>query len=129
LMPLMRMTMPRSMNGKTITDVRPGQKLGRSWILLFGMIPFDYDDIVIAELDEHRFLETSTMLSMKLWRHERQVEVVDGAVELTDRVNFELRKLPALIPGVERLVHLLIARVFKHRHMRLRAYFQMHTRL
>jgi hypothetical protein len=65
LRPWMRMTIPRSLRGKTIDDVEPGHRLGRSWLLLFGVFPFDYDDLGLAELGPgFRFLERSTMLSM-----------------------------------------------------------------
>ncbi len=37
LRPLLRMTMPRSLRGKTISEVPLGEPLGRSWILLFGL--------------------------------------------------------------------------------------------
>jgi hypothetical protein len=30
--------------------VKPPDRLGRSWLLLFGFIPFDYDDLGLAEL-------------------------------------------------------------------------------
>ena len=66
----MRMTVPRRLRGKTIDDVEPGEGLGRSWLLLFGLIPFDYDDLGLAELGPgHRFLERSTMLTAH--RHRR----------------------------------------------------------
>jgi hypothetical protein len=60
------------LRGRTIDDIRPGTRAGRSWILLFGLIPVDYDDLGIAELEPgRRFLERSTMLSMGFWEHER----------------------------------------------------------
>src|SRR5262245_6384203 len=72
LMPVMRMSVPTSLRGKTIDDVPIGETIGRSWFLLFGLLPFDYDDIVLAEREpEHRFRETSTMMSMRTWIHER----------------------------------------------------------
>lgn len=123
--PWIRMTMPRGLRHKTIDDVKPGQQLGRSWLLLFGVIPFDYDDLGLAELEPgRRFLERSTMLSMRRWEHERSVTPAgDGACEVTDRVAFELRRGLARLPGLERPVRALIARVFEHRHRRLTAHF------
>jgi hypothetical protein len=50
LRPILRMTRPRGMNGTSIDDVRVGEALGRSWILLLGFLPVDWDDIVVAEL-------------------------------------------------------------------------------
>lgn len=31
-------------------QIQPGQRLFRSWLLLFGVIPIDYDDICIAQI-------------------------------------------------------------------------------
>jgi hypothetical protein len=54
--------------------VAPESHLVRSWLLLLGIIPFDYDDIGIVELEaDHRLLERSSMLSMKFWEHERTI--------------------------------------------------------
>ena len=57
------------------------------------MLPFDYDNLMIAELFPGRgFHEESTMLSMRLWRHERTLEPDDTAKTLVrDRLTFELR--------------------------------------
>jgi ligand-binding SRPBCC domain-containing protein len=117
--PWMRMTMPRSLRGRTIADVEPGP-LGRSWILLFGVLPFDYDELGLAELEPgRRFLERSTMLSMRRWEHERSVEPLDeGSCEVTDRIAFQLRA-PLATLGLTRPVAAVIARLFAHRHRRL----------
>jgi hypothetical protein len=124
LSPWLRMTMPRALRGKTIDDVEPGMRPGRSWILLFGVIPVDYDDIGIVELERgRRFLERSTMLSMRIWQHER---IVDPAgqeeCEVTDRLSFELRRPLALVPGSGRLAAAIVARLFAHRHRSLAAW-------
>jgi ligand-binding SRPBCC domain-containing protein len=124
--PWMRMTMPRSLRGKTIDDVEAGQRLGRSWLLLFGVIPFDYDDLALAELERgRRFLERSTMLSMRRWEHERTVEPAgEDRCQVTDRVAFEPRRGVAWIPGSTRLTRVILTRLFAHRHRRLAAYFE-----
>jgi hypothetical protein len=128
LMPIMRMTVPVRFRGKTIADVEPGTRLGRSWILLFGVLPFEYDDIGLAELGPgFRFLERSTMASMKRWQHERTItpsssQAPSGAgCTITDRVEFETR-LP--IPGLERLLRAVFRRVFRHRHARIARHFR-----
>ncbi|MGH2992882.1 MAG: hypothetical protein ACRDL1_05030 [Solirubrobacterales bacterium] len=125
LRPWMRMTIPRRLRGKTIDDVQPGELLGRSWLLLFGVLPFDYDDLGLAELGPgFRFLERSTMLSMRRWEHERTVVPAgDGACQVSDRIAFELRRPLALVPGTERLARSLLTRMFAHRHRRLARYF------
>lgn len=121
LRPILRMTMPARLRGKTIDDVEVGVPLGRSWILLFGLIPVDYDDLFLAELEPgHRFLERSSMLSMRVWQHERSVEPVDaGSCRVTDRLSFELRRPMAGIPGSARLARTIVAALFRHRHRRL----------
>ena len=123
--PWIRMTMPRALRGRTIDDVEPGQPLGRSWLLLLGVVPFDYDDLGIAELEPgRRFLERSTMLSMRSWEHERTVEPRgDDACEVTDRLRFELRRGLAWVPGSARIARAFVARTFAHRHRRLAAYW------
>jgi ligand-binding SRPBCC domain-containing protein len=125
LRPWMRMTIPRALRGKTIDDAEPGQRLGRSWLLLFGAIPFDYDDLGLAEVGPgYRFLERSTMLSMRLWEHERSVEPAgpDGC-RITDRIAFELCRGLAWLPGADRLARAILVRVFAHRHRRLARHF------
>jgi ligand-binding SRPBCC domain-containing protein len=123
LMPFMKMTMPRALKGKTIADVAPGQKLGRSWILLFGFIPFDYDNLGLAELDPpRRFLERSTMASMRSWQHERIVEPTGTTSAVTDRITFEMRK-PLAAVGLERATVASLERMFAHRHGRLVRHF------
>ena len=117
LMPLMRMTAPREWAGRRIDDARPGQRLFRSWLLLFGLVPVDYDDLGIAEIGPgHRFLERSQMLSAARWEHERVVEE-DGAdgSRVTDRLRFVPRWRP-LGPVLRWFVPI----VFTHRHRRLR---------
>lgn len=124
--PWMRMTMPRGLRGKTIDDIDPPARPGRSWLLLLGVLPFDYDDLGIAELGPgHRFLERSTMLSMRTWEHERTVRGLgEEACEVRDRVAFELRRPLAWIPGSARLARRLLSRTFAWRHRRLIKYWE-----
>ena len=125
LRPILRMTMPATLRGKTIDDVEIGVPLGRSWLLLFGLIPVDYDDLTLAELEPgNRFLERSEMLSMRVWQHQRTVEPVDaGSCRVTDRLAFELRRPMAWIPGSANLARAIVAALFRHRHRRLAGAF------
>ena len=118
--PLLRMTVPAGLGDFGIESVEPGTRVGRSWILLFGLIPFDYDDLLLERVEPGRgFLERSTMLSQRLWEHERSLEPLgESACLLTDRVAWEPR--PPL-PGA--LLAPLIAAFFRHRHSRLRRRF------
>jgi ligand-binding SRPBCC domain-containing protein len=120
LMPLMRMTAPPEVRRLDPSEVRLGERICRSWIFLFGVIPVDYDDIVLVELEPGRgFHERSTMLSMRSWEHERWIEPAgEGACTIRDRLTFEPR-LP--LPG--RALQPVVRALFRHRHRRLRGRF------
>jgi hypothetical protein len=120
LRPLMRMTVPRNLEGGIDpTTIELGKPIGRSWILLGGVIPFDCDEITVVRLDPGRgFLERSRMLSQKLWEHERTLEEEAGGCRITDRVAWEPR-----LPIPADWLRPLFERVFRHRHARLRRRF------
>ncbi len=116
--PLLRMTFPKSVE-RLVMGSQPGQRLFRSWILLFGFLPVEYDDIVFDEFEEgRRFLERSTMLTQRLWQHEREIVAVASGSRIIDRITFESR-IPAL-EGIQRMVFRL---VFRYRHARLRSIY------
>ena len=117
LMPLLKMTSPRDWNERTLDHVEPGQRLFRSWILLLGLVPIDYDDICIAQVGPgFRFLERSHMMSASTWEHERVVtDEPSGRCRITDRVRFTARWKP-LGP----VLGWFVPRVFAHRHRRLK---------
>lgn len=121
LKPLMRMTIPDGLaDGLNSDRIELGKSLGRSWVLLFGVLPFDYDDITLVRLDPGRgFLEQSKLLSQRSWEHERTVEPNgSGGCVITDRVAWE----PRLgLPG--RPLRPLFRAIFRHRHRRLRDEF------
>src|SRR5437868_3676905 len=58
--PWMRMTVPRGWATASLADIAPPMSVGRSWILLFGLIPFDYDDLGIESIGDRCFDEQST---------------------------------------------------------------------
>jgi hypothetical protein len=122
LWPWLRMTSTRSLRERGIAHVRVGERVHRSWVLLLGVLPIDYDDITLERLDPPRgFLERSTMLSQRAWEHERTIEpaldAADGCV-LTDRISYEPR---VRIPDA--ILRWLYAAIFRHRHQRLRQRF------
>jgi len=121
LAPILRMTMPAGLRGKTVDTVEVGVPLGRSWILLGGVLPVDYDDLCLAELEPgRRFLERSSTLAFSLWQHERTVEPEgERACRVTDTLGLELRRPIAWIPGVARLATAVVGALFTHRHRRL----------
>ena len=118
--PLLRMTVPRGLDDFSIADVEDGTTLGRSWILLFGLIPFDYDDIHLESIEPGRaFHERSTMLTQRRWEHDRSVEPDgEGACTVTDSVLFEPR-----LPLPPALLRPLLHAFFRRRHRRLRRRF------
>ena len=116
---LLRMTAPREVRERGLDAVVPGRRLCRSWLLLLGLIPIDYDDITIVELDPpHGFLERSPMLSNRVWEHRRTVErLADGCV-VTDTIRYEPR-----LPVPHALLGRVYALVFGLRHRRLRRHW------
>lgn len=124
LRPYLRMTVPRPFRGVTIDDIAPGTKLGRSVFLLFGVLPFDYDNITVAEIDRgKRFLENSTMMSMSTWIHERTLRPLGDRTEVSDAVSFVARPPLGVIPGWSQMLRFVLGFLFRHRHRRLKALF------
>ena len=120
--PWMTMTMPKGTEELTIDTVPLGKPLGRAWIRLFGVLPIDYDHLSIAAIEPGRsFHETSTMLSMRSWQHERTLTPVgDSVTRVHDRITFEPRLLMRLSACVFAKV---FAAFFAHRHRRLARHF------
>jgi hypothetical protein len=118
LWPLARMTFPRGADTLRAADLPLGQCLGRSWLLLFGLLPVDYDDLTLLRLRPGvEFLEVSPMLSQREWQHHRLLEPIAGGTRLTDAVRFIPRVAP--LGPVYRAV---FRRAFalRHRHLRRR---------
>lgn len=121
LRPWMTMSMPRGAESLTVDNVPIGTPIGRAWLRLFGVLPFDYDRLTIAALQPGRsFHEESTMLSMRQWRHERDV-IPDGEKTVVrDRITFQLR---ALLRPATSVVATCLRALFGHRHRRLQRHF------
>jgi hypothetical protein len=117
MMPILAMTSPKGV--RTLSDIpfAPGRRLFRSVLLLGGFLPVDYSDLTLIELVEgRRFVEASPMLSMKLWRHTREILAHPQKPALhilRDTLEF-VPRLPAFIavPAVRFF--------FRHRHAVLR---------
>ena len=93
-----------------------GRPIGRAWILLGGVIPVEYDDLVLVDLEAPRFFqERSELGSCRVWEHRRELEsLADGSTRVTDT----LRAVPrALVPGS--VVRVVVGALFAHRHRRL----------
>lgn len=121
LWPYMKMTMPAAFRGKSIGDVSPGTRIGKSVLLLFGVLPFGYDNITVAQIEPGRmFREESAMTGMRRWIHQRTLEPVDGRTRVIDAITF-VPRLP--IPGLKRILSVGLAAFFGHRHRRLQRHF------
>jgi ligand-binding SRPBCC domain-containing protein len=119
LAPLFRMTHPPGVDRIDESLGELGRPVFRSRVLLFGLIPVDYDDITIVRLDPGRgFLERSPLGTQRLWEHERVIQPDGAGCELVDRVAHDPR-----VPVAQRAQSALLRRVFHHRHRRLRRRF------
>lgn len=111
--PYLHMSAPRGVRSLAAVDFEPGKAMFRSWITLFGMLPFDYSDLTLLSLDEGiGFVEQSPMGTMRLWRHERRLAASGAGCVLTDELTFEPR-----IAGW--LSFRIVRAFFAHRHRNL----------
>jgi hypothetical protein len=109
------MTFPESV-GNLVSDCRPDQAPLRSWILLFGLVPVEYDDLTLVEVEDgRRFLERSEMLTQQIWQHEREILADADGSRIVDRVYIESR-----IPSLEKIQMAVFKVVFRYRHFRLK---------
>ena len=108
LMPLARMT------GEGEIGAGPH---GRSWILLGGVLPIDYDDINLEAVEPGRgFRERSALGSCSAWRHDRTlVPLPSGGTRVVDEVAFAPR-----VPALGGLMAFAFELTFRWRHRRLR---------
>ncbi len=114
LRPLLRMTFPSDVSD--LAALRPGARPLRSWLLLGGLLPVEYDDVVFEELEPgRRFLERSSLLTQRLWEHERIIEPDGTGSLLTDRVLF-VPRLPWLAAVHRPVFHAVFA--WRHRNLR-----------
>jgi ligand-binding SRPBCC domain-containing protein len=119
LFPLARMTYPAAVSKLGPENVVPGKRLFRSWILLFGLLPIDYDDITLVELEPGKyFQEESAMLTQRVWRHRRSLQQAGSGCLVTDEIEF-VPRLPLLGP----VFHVVFRMAFRLRHRNLRRRF------
>jgi ligand-binding SRPBCC domain-containing protein len=116
--PLLRMTFPKDL-GDLEAVWRPGERLFRSWMLLFGIVPVEYDDLTLIAVEPgRRFHERSSLLTQRVWEHERRIDPAPGGCRLTDRVQFSPR-----IAWLGPVYALVFRAVFRLRHWNLRRLF------
>lgn len=117
--PLARMTYPADRPRLTLESIPLGQRAFRSWILLLGCVPIDFDDLTLVALEPGRgFHEISRLSTMEVWEHRRTITPTPHGCQIKDEVS-----------GVPRWSWIgpfsawISMRVFKHRHRRLRRLF------
>jgi ligand-binding SRPBCC domain-containing protein len=117
--PLVCMTYPSAMASLTPGAFPVGRTAFRSWILLFGLVPIEFDDIALAGLEPGRgFDEVSRTLSMREWRHRRTITPAAGGCVVRDDL--------VVVPRwhwTGRLLAWVYRRVFELRHRALRRLF------
>ena len=104
---------PQALTGLLSAPV--GEPLFVSWLLAFGVLPFDRHVVVLAEVGELHFIETSHSLLQKSWRHERYVTATAAGCRVRDVVTVRARL--GLAGPIARVV---ASAVFRYRHKRLR---------
>ena len=115
LWPLLRMTYPAEAESLIPEVLVPGRPLFRSTLLLAGLIPIDWSDLTLVELDRgRRFLERSTMATQRIWEHERLLEPLPEGTRITDRLRWQGR-----FPGAAGMFGLAVPVLFRWRHRRL----------
>lgn len=120
--PWLTMSLPSRLRGQPLDHAPVGVSLGRAWLRALGVVPFEWDDLMLAELEPgRRFHEISSMLTARRWEHERSLTPTGAhGTRIHDRVVFQARLGGH---GAEALMHLLVSAGFAHRHHRLRRHF------
>ncbi len=114
LMPLLKMTAPNGKERLPFTQVPLQQPLFASWLLLFGIFPFDRHQLQFDQVWEGGFRENSKSLVHRAWRHDRTIVSTDAGCTLIDSLQFEPR-----IPLFGYILLPTVRYVFRHRHRRL----------
>jgi hypothetical protein len=99
LLPYVRMTCPAEFADRGIDEAPLGEVAFRSWLLAFGVLPFDLHALKLEEVGDGWFVEVSSSWMQRVWRHERHVA--------------------ARTPLAEPLGRAVVAFLFRHRHRQL----------
>lgn len=120
LRPWLTMSKPRGLAAQGLTADLVGRPLGRAWLRLGGVVPVEYDDLFLVEVDApRRFHERSSMALARSWEHRRDLEPAGpGHTRVTDLLVMEPR-----LPLPRAPLRSLIDALFAHRHRRLRRHF------
>lgn len=120
LSPLMRMTHPAGLERIDQQAVPLGERCFRSYLLAFGFLPVDWDDLAFESITPGSgFTESSSLATARVWRHRRWIEpLATGGCRLEDHLTWAPR-----IPGTGFIHRRIVPLLFRHRHRRLVALF------
>lgn len=119
LMPLVRMSYPADRVALPQGEAVPKEVLFQSWLLLFGVLPFDRHALRLLDVRPGRgFDEDSTSWLQSRWVHKRRLVAQPRGVLVTD----ELEVTPRLRFAAP-LTAFIVRQIFLHRHRRLRRRF------
>jgi ligand-binding SRPBCC domain-containing protein len=108
------MTCPQP-NTQITKELISDQPLFRSWLLLFGLIPVEYDLLRIVDVEEGvSFSERSSMGLLREWNHDRILTDDNSSTEVIDKVSFTTR-----IPFTSWIIATIVRFLFHYRHYRL----------
>ncbi|MCU0447390.1 MAG: hypothetical protein MUE85_21040 [Microscillaceae bacterium] len=114
LMPWAKMTAGASTPALSIEALPTGKNPFKSWILLFGFIPFDLHYLGMEKVSKQGFSEKSYSFWQKLWKHERRLMELGNNCLVVDEVTFSPRI--ALLGYLLKPIFMI---VFRHRHYQL----------
>jgi ligand-binding SRPBCC domain-containing protein len=112
--PFVRMSFPKGSMDDLMSAPRD-EPIFVSWLLAFGVLPFDRHVFVLHDAGERHFIETSHSTLQKLWRHERYVTPTGQGCSVRDVVTVVPRF--SFAGPTSRAI---AAAVFRHRHRRLK---------
>ncbi len=120
LAPLMRMTHPPGLDRLDQQSVALGERCFRSYLLAFGVLPIDWDDLAFESITRGSgFTESSSLATARVWRHRRWITpLAAGACRLEDHLTWVPR-----IAGMGFVHRLIVPTLFRHRHRWLVARF------
>ncbi len=115
LSPLVKIVVPRPWRERPVLEWPVKERLFTSWILLIGVLPVDRQTFYLLSTWPGRgFIEQSTSLVNRKWRHQREVTSVEGGCRVTDTVEFDAR-----LPLLGRVLKPVYELVFRQRHRNL----------
>jgi hypothetical protein len=126
LMPLMRMTHPKGLERLDQQEVPLGTRLFRSYLLAFGLLPVDWDDLAFESITPGQgFVESSSLATARTWQHRRWIE--PGATSASCLLDDQLAWTPRFV-GAGAVLRRIVPLLFRHRHRRLVKIFGGSTR-